>query len=370
MVRIINLRNFDWLMFLVVSLFLVISYFFVWSASSENYAFKQMIWIGVGVGIFSALLFFDYYSTGKFVYVIYLIVFFCLFLVLFFGKTVYGAQRWLMFGAISIQPSEFMKIALILTLSRYFADKKSAAGFGILIFPLALTLLPMVLIMKQPDLGTSLILLPILFTIMFISGTRVKYIITIMVFGIASIPFLWYYVLKSYQKARVLSFLWPDMVNSWDDGYHRMQSLIAVGSGGSFGSGWGNGTQSQLNFLPQGHTDFIFSVIAEEWGFYRSCAILGLYLIFLACCIGIGINTRDTYGRLIVAGFTAMFSTQILINVAMTIGFAPITGLTLPFISYGGSSLISSFIALSFMFNVRMRSRTTLARDEFYEKYS
>jgi rod shape determining protein RodA len=146
-----------------------------------------------------------------------------------------------------------------------------------------------------------------------------------------------------------------------------MQSLIAVGSGGSFGSGWGKGVQSQLNFLPQGHTDFIFSVIAEEWGFCRSGAILCLYVVFLACCIGIAINSRDPFGKLIVTGFTAMFASQILINIAMTIGLAPITGLTLPFISYGGSSLISSFIALSFIFNVRMRNRVDLARDGYNE---
>lgn len=364
---IVSLRNFDWLMFLVVCLFLVISFFFVWSASSEAYAFKQIIWIGIGVGVFSGLLVFDYFSVGKISYIFYLIILLCLFLVLLYGKTVYGAQRWLMVGPISIQPSEIMKIVLVLTLSRCFMDKKSISRFSGVIFPLALTLLPMALIIKQPDLGTSLILLPIFFAIMFVAGTRIKYIFITMAFGLVSIPLFWFFVLKSYQKSRVISFLWPDTVSSWGEGYHRMQSLIAVGSGGSLGSGWGSGIQSQLNFLPQGHTDFIFSVIAEEWGFYRSCAILCLYVVFLACSLGIAINTRDAYGRLIVAGFTAMFASQILINVAMTIGLAPITGLTLPFISYGGSSLISSFIALSFMFNVRMRSRIALAKEEFYE---
>jgi rod shape determining protein RodA len=346
---------------------MVISFFFVWSASSEAYAYKQLIWIGIGVGAFSGLLAFDYFSVGKISYILYLITLLCLFLVLLYGKTVYGAQRWLMVGPMSIQPSEIMKIALVLTLSRCFMDKRSISGFSGVILPLALTLMPMALIIKQPDLGTSLILLPIFFAIMFVAGTRIKYIFTTMAFGLVSIPLFWFFMLRSYQKSRVISFLWPDTVSSWGEGYHRIQSLIAVGSGGSFGSGWGNGIQSQLNFLPQGHTDFIFSVIAEEWGFYRSCAILCLYVVFLACSLGIAVNTRDAYGRLIVTGFTAMFASQILINVAMTIGLAPITGLTLPFISYGGSSLISSFIALSFMFNVRMRSRIALAREEFYE---
>ena len=367
MYRIVGLRNFDWLIFLVICLLLTTGFLFVWSASSESFAFKQIIWIGVGVVVFSVLLIVDYYSIGKISYVLYLIVLLCLCLVLLFGKTVYGAQRWLMVGPISIQPSEMMKIALVLVLSRHFVDKKSLEGFSGVFFPLALTLLPMALIMKQPDLGTSLILLPVFFSIMFIAGVRTRYMITIIAFALSTLPLFWYFVLKDYQKARILSFLWPDTVSSWGAGYHRMQSLIAVGSGGSFGSGWGKGVQSQLNFLPQGHTDFIFSVIAEEWGFYRAGALLCLYVVFIACCIGIALNTRDPYGRLIVTGFTAMFATQILINVAMTIGLAPITGLPLPFISYGGSSLISSFIALSFIFNVRMRNRVALAKDGFYE---
>jgi rod shape determining protein RodA len=367
MYRLVGLRNFDWLIFLVVCMFLATSFFFVWSASSESFAFKQIIWIGVGVVVFSVLLIVDYYSIGKISYILYLIVLFCLLLVLLFGKTVYGAQRWLMVGPISIQPSEMMKIALVLVLSRCFVDKKSVEGFSAIIFPLALTLLPMTLIMKQPDLGTSLILVPVFFSIMFIAGVKTRYMLTIIAFTLSTIPIFWYFVLHTYQKARIVSFLWPDTVSSWGAGYHRVQSLITIGSGGSFGSGWGKGVQSQLNFLPQGHTDFIFSVIAEEWGFYRAGALLCLYVVFIACCIGIALNTRDPYGRLIVTGFTAMFAAQILINVAMTIGLAPITGLPLPFISYGGSSMISSFIALSFIFNVRMRNRVALAKDGFYE---
>lgn len=369
MARAVALRNFDWLIFLVVCLMLIVSFFFVWSASSEDIAFKQMIWIGLGLGIFFILLVIDYYSVARYAYVFYLIMFLSLFLVLLFGKTVYGSKRWLMFGPVSIQPSEFMKIALILALSRYFMYKENISKISNIIISLSLTILPMALIIKQPDLGTSLTLLPVFFTIMYIAGTRLKYIFSIIIFGLISIPLFWHFVLKSYQKARVMSFFLPDKASNLAEGYHRIQSLIAVGSGGYFGSGWGNGIQSQLNFLPQGHTDFIFSVIAEEWGFFRSCAILSLYLIFLACSIGIALRTREIYGRLIVAGFTAMFATQILINVAMTVGLAPITGLPLPFISYGGSSLISSFIALSFVFNVRLRTRVSLAGDEFNGKY-
>lgn len=367
MLQVTKLEKFDWLMFVTICLLLTIGFFFVWSASSERFAYRQIIWIGIGMGVFFGLLIFDYYSIAKYSYIFYTIIIFILFLVFFFGKTVYGAKRWLALGPVSIQPSEFMKIVLVMVLARHFALKRKISRFSDIAFPLFLTVLPMALIIKQPDLGTSLVLLPIFFSILYIAGTKFKYIFSIIVFGLISIPFFWYFLFKGYQKDRVIGFLWPNAADELGTGYHRIQSLIAVGSGGWFGSGWGNGIQSQLNFLPQGHTDFIFSVIAEEWGFFRSCAVLALYLIFIACSIGIAFSTRELYGKLIITGFTAMFTTQILINVAMSIGLVPITGLTLPFISYGGSSLLSSFVALSFMFNVRLRTRVVMAKDEFYE---
>ena len=367
MPRSVDLSKFDWAMFLIVCLFSALSFFFVWSASSEQFAYKQIIWVGIGMGICFILLVFDYFVIAKFSYIYYVIMLIGLVLVLLFGKTVYGAQRWLILGPITIQPSEFMKIALILALSRYFMYKDNVSKISNILIPLFLTILPMILIIKQPDLGTSLTLMPIFFAIVYIAGARLKYIFYVILVGLSAMPLLWFFVLKSYQKARIISLFWPDKVSKLGEGYHKIQSLIAIGSGGTWGSGWGNGIQSQLNFLPQGHTDFIFSVIAEEWGFLRSCAVLCLYLIFLACSIGIALKTRESYGRLIVTGFTTMFATQIFINIAMTIGLAPITGLPLPFVSYGGSSLLSSFIALSFILSVRLRTRAALSGQAFNE---
>ena len=367
MLRIDMLRKFDWVIFSIISLFLIISFFFVWSAASEKFAYKQIIWVGLGMGIFFTLLVFDYYSIARYSYIFYSLIIIALVFVLLFGKTVYGAKRWIPLGPISLQPSEFMKIALVLALSRYMMYKKNVSKLRNILFPLLLTILPMILIMKQPDLGTSLVMLPIFMSITFIAGIKLRHLFTLIILGLTSIPFLWYLILKDYQKSRVITFLWPDEVSKLGEGYHKVQSLVAVGSGGSTGSGWGNGIQSQLNFLPQGHTDFIFSVIAEEWGFFRSCIIVGLYILFLACSTGIALKTRESYGRLVVTGFTAMFATQALVNIAMTMGLAPITGLTLPFISYGGSSLLTSFIALSFVFNVKLRAKVALAREEFYE---
>ncbi|MDR4504390.1 MAG: rod shape-determining protein RodA [Candidatus Scalindua sp.] len=367
MFRINMLKNFDWVTFLIITFFLTIGFFFIWSAASEKFAYKQIIWITIGLVIFFGLLLVDYFTIARYSYVFYAIIIIGLLFVLLFGKSVYGAKRWLPLGPVSLQPSEFMKIVLVLALSRYMMFKENVSKFRNLIIPLFLTIFPMVLIMKQPDLGTSLVMLPIFLSIIFIAGVKLRYFFSIIILGLTSIPFLWYLILKDYQKSRVITFLWPDQVSNMGEGYHKVQSLIAVGSGGNFGSGWGNGIQSQLNFIPEGHTDFIFSVIAEEWGFFRSCAILVSYILFFACSTGIALKTREAYGRLIVTGFTAMFATQALVNIAMTMGLAPITGLTLPFISYGGSSLLSSFIALSFIFNVRLRTRVALARDEFYE---
>lgn len=367
MPRSIDLSKFDWILFLIVCFFSTLSFFFVWSASSEQFAYKQIVWISIGMGICFILLLFDYFAIAKFSYIYYTIIIIGLLLVLLFGKTVYGAKRWLILGPLTVQPSEFMKIALILALSRYFMYKDNVSKISNILIPLLLTILPMLLIIKQPDLGTGLTLLPIFFAIVYIAGARLKHIFYVIMIGLSSIPFCWFFVLKSYQKARIISLFLPEKVSNLDEGYHKIQSLIAVGSGGLWGSGWGNGVQSQLNFLPQGHTDFIFSVIAEEWGFLRSFAILCSYLIFLTCSIGIALKTRELFGRLIVTGFTAMFATQIFINVAMTIGLAPITGITLPFISYGGSSLLASFISLSFILNVRLRTREVWSKRAFYE---
>ena len=270
-----------------------------------------------------------------------------LLLVLLVGTTINGARRWFTLGSISIQPSEFMKIVYVLALSKYLSLKKDHNSFFDLLVPLILTFIPITFIAKQPDLGTSMILLPMFCAIIFTAGIKLKYLFSLIGIGIASVPLLWIFVLKSYQKGRVIGFLWPDKNSDWGAGYHRLQSLIAVGSCGVYGSGWGSGVQSQLNFIPEQHTDFIFSVIAEEMGFLKVCAILGLYMILIFCGLGIAVKSRDTQGRLIVVGCITMFATQIFVNIGMTLGISPITGLPLPFMSYGGSSMLSSFIACS-----------------------
>ncbi|MGR3316938.1 MAG: rod shape-determining protein RodA [Candidatus Anammoxibacter sp.] len=359
-----NIKNFDWLMFPVICLILTISFCFVWSAADITYAWKQLLWIGIGLVVFFFIIMLDYSKIAKYSYVYYFLVLFLLLLVLVFGKQIHGSRRWFSLGIFSIQPSEFMKIAYILALSKYMSYKRDTEHFFGLLVPLILTIIPIAFIARQPDLGTGLILLPIFCSIFFIAGTKLKHLFLLIGIGISSMPLIWLFLLKSYQKARILGFLWPGQNGDWGAGYHRLQSLIAVGSGGLFGSGWGNGVQSQRGFIPEQHTDFIFSVISEEFGFLRASAIIFLYAIFVICGLGIAINSKDKLGRLIIVGLVVMISTQVLINIGMTLGIAPITGLTLPFMSYGGSSILSSFIALALIINIRMRSKIAFAKEE------
>ena len=360
----INLRKFDWLLFSIIFLIMSGSFFFVWSAASFSYALKQLLWVGIGLFFFFAIIRLDYKNILKYSYVFYCLAIMLLILVLIAGKQINGSRRWLPLGPFSLQPSEFMKVAYILTLAKYMSFKRDTENFTIVIIPIILTIIPIAFIAKQPDLGTSLILLPIFGSILFVAGTKLRYFLPLVGIGIAALPLMWFFLLKSYQKGRIIGFIWPDKNKDWGAGYHRLQSLIAVGSGDLFGAGWRNGIQSQLGFVPEQHTDFIFSVISEEFGFFRASAIIVCYAIFVICGFGIAASSKDKQGRLIAVGLVTMISTQVFINIGMTLGIAPITGLTLPFLSYGGSSILSSFIALAFIINVRLRSRITFAREE------
>ncbi len=359
------LRKFDWLVFLSVCGLLAIGFFFIWSAASKGHAFKQLIWTGLGMGVFFGLLLLDYLSIVRFAYIYYLLGVLALVAVLLFGVSIRGSRRWFDLGPINLQPSEFMKICLVLALAKYLMHKDNYKKFHILVVSLVFTLIPLALIFMEPDLGTGIIFLPIFFVMVFITGARIKHFLLLIPMAIAFLPVAWFALLKDYQKDRILGFLWPNTEQDLGAVYHRLQALIAIGSGGVLGQGWGRGAQTQLGTLAEPHTDFIFAAIAEEWGFLRTFCVILLYMTFLAGILGIANKTRDTAGRLILTGLCAMFAFQGLINMAMVMGLTPITGINLPFVSYGGSSLLSSFIALSFIINVGMRSKVVLSREDF-----
>jgi rod shape determining protein RodA len=355
------ITNFDFGLLLLVLLFAFIGEGAIYSAShfagsqpSEIYL-KQFYWIAIGVVLLFVTISIHYQTLRRYAYLIYTISIVLLILVAVKGKVGMGAQRWLELGPLTLQPSELAKIALILTLSRYVSDMHERGGFTLRRYLAmgGLIALPLLLILRQPDLGTTLMLLAISLTLVFISGMPLRPFIYAGIASLTAVPFLWR-LLKDYQKLRILVFLKPDLDPS-GYGYHITQSKIAIGSGGLFGKGIMHGTQSQLRFLPEQHTDFIFSVIAEETGFVGTLMLILLFAYLIYKGISTAIKACDLFGTLLAAGITTMIAYYVFINIGMTSGIFPVVGVPLPFISYGGSSLVTLFIGTGLVLNVGMR---------------
>lgn len=352
------LHKFDTAMFFPVLSILFIGLLMLYSASrefhSQDIVFRQVLWIIFGMIFLFAVSRVDYQRFISISYFLYGISILLLIVVLFIGKARGGAHRWISLGAFNLQPSELAKITLVLALSAYIGGRKTdITRIGPLLGALFLALPAFILILVEPDLGSALILIPIVFTMLFIAGARMSHLIGIGFIGLSTLPFFWNF-LRDYQRQRLFVFINPN-IDPLGSGYTVIQSKIAVGSGGLLGKGWLSGTQNQLNFLPERHTDFIFSVVGEEWGFLGAVMLILLYGLIVYRGIKIIETTPDVYGRLIATGFVALFSLQVIINIGMTIGFLPIVGLTLPLISYGGSSLITTLIYIGFLLNVGMR---------------
>jgi rod shape determining protein RodA len=290
-------------------------------------------------------------------YIIYALNILLLVAVLILGSFRLGAQRWFAIGPFAFQPSEFIKLGLVLALSCYIGQKKGAMrGLGNTILPCVLLGIPFVLVLLQPDLGTAVLLLPIFLSALMIGGVRTRYIVGIIAIGLGSLPFFWHF-LREYQKHRLLVFVNPNM-DPLGAGYTIIQSKIAIGSGALFGKGWLGGTQNQLNFLPERHTDFIFSVIGEEWGFLGASTLVLLFFVIINKGFTIASQTTDLYGKMIAICVSVMLAFQVIINIGMTIGMMPVVGIPLPLVSYGGSSLLSTMIAVGLLLNVGMRRST------------
>ena len=337
---------------------LSIGLFALYSATREYYSnavfLRQAGWMLAGLLTLFIVLTADYHRFVGLSYVLYAINIVLLVLVLFIGQTRGGAHRWINLGVFNLQPSELVKITLILALSAYMGKRKNqATGLKFALGAFLLAVPAVFLILIEPDLGGAVIFIPVIFAMLFMAGAKVIHLAGIAALGFVSLPFLWHF-LRDYQKQRLFVFLNPN-IDPLGSGYTVIQSKIAVGSGGVFGKGWLSGTQNQLNFLPERHTDFIFSVIGEEWGFLGALVLLLAYLFIIYRAAKILENTPDVYGRLIVAGFLSLFALQVIVNIGMAIGFLPIVGLTLPLVSYGGSSLIVTLMSLGFILNVGMR---------------
>ena len=357
-------KDFDRLVLVAMFLIFAIGVATIYSATksrnlpiAESFFFKQLTWMGVGIVLLVLTISISYQRFIDIAYVIYGITIILLVLVLVLGHTRLGAQRWFSIAGFAFQPSEFIKLSLILALSNYVAAKKdSMSELKNLIVPSILLAVPFILVLLQPDLGTALLLVPIFFSIMVVSGARLKYLGFMILLGLAGFPVFWHF-LRDYQKQRLLVFVNPN-IDPLGAGYTIIQSKIAVGSGGVLGKGWLNGTQNQLNFLPERHTDFIFSVIGEEWGFLGSVALVLIYFFIVKRAFSIAALTSDIYGKTIASGIGVMIGLQVVINIAMTIGLMPVVGIPLPLVSYGGSSLIATVIAIGLLINVGIRRST------------
>lgn len=291
-------------------------------------------------------------------YLFYAIIFLALLIVEIIGTIKLGAQRWIDLYFFTFQPSELMKLSLVLALAKYYSTLSvwEINNFKNHLSPVIMTLLPVILVMRQPDLGTAGILLCTGISIVFLSGFPKRMFFMFIGIGVLLCPSLWYF-LHDYQKKRILTFLNPDL-DPFGSGYHVLQSKIAIGSGGMFGKGYLMGTQSKLNFLPEKNTDFVFTTIAEESGFIGAVVIITLLLCLTGCFFYVGYNTKTVFARLLCFGLGILLFLHTFINIAMTMGIVPVVGIPLPFISYGGSSMvtfmISSGLIMSALANKRM----------------
>jgi rod shape determining protein RodA len=319
---------------------------------------KQGLWIVLGLAVFFSF----YMAGGRFVeqvaWIFGGVVLASLVLVLAVGSARGGAQRWIALGAFNFQPSEFAKVGLVLVLARFFAERYRYDGLGFreTFQALGITLVPFLLVMLQPDLGTAGIFLFILAGMMVAAGVRPRVLLTLGGLGAAALPVLWS-VMHDYQRQRILTFLDPER-DPQGAGYHVIQSKIAIGSGGVLGKGYLKGTQGSLRFLPEQHTDFAFAVFAEEWGFVGVVVLLLLFALLTLRGFTLAARSQDRFASFACAGFTVYFVCHATINLAMVSGIFPVVGIPLPFVSYGGSSMVTNMMALGIMANVS-RSRYT-----------
>lgn len=358
------LKNLDWwligavVLLMATGLVLIDSatHSFAVSTGKAWHVQRQSIFMLIGVIMVVVSLKFDYQDLKPYAKYLYIFNIVLLLAVMAVGKTQLGAQRWIQIGSFSFQPSEFSKVFLIICLADFIDRRIEWLDSFKDYLPIFLYIIvPFILVMKQPDLGTSLTFIAILIGMVFVCGFKWKWIACCVSAFVALLPAFWL-VLKDYQKNRIRVFLNPEL-DPFGSGYHVIQSKIAIGSGALWGKGWLEGTQSQLNFLPENHTDFIFAVLGEEFGFVGTCFVICLYLVIIWRGITIALNAPDTFGTLLAVGVTSMFMFHILVNIGMTAGIMPVTGVPLPFLSYGVSSLTTNMMLVGILLNINTRQQ-------------
>ena len=316
---------------------------------------KQLIWWGLGLMGILIVVLIDYRHMEHYAYAIYAFSLLLLVYVLVMGRSISGARRWIELGPIQFQPSELIKITMTLALAKYFQHHAKQSRYNLfeLVVPFFIFLAPFVLVLLEPDLGTAILLLLLFFSIVLFFGLSQGSVIALVIGGVASLPLGWFN-LKDYQKERVMTFLNPS-----DDplgrGYHIIQSKIAIGSGGLWGKGFLQGTQTRLHFLPEQHTDFIFSAFAEQWGFLGCSLLLASYLLLIFWAFNISSRAKNTFGMVVALGVTFLFFWHVAINIGMCLGLLPVVGIPLPLFSYGGSFLLVMLLGLGLLLNIYVR---------------
>ena len=353
-----ELRRMPWVLPAAAVVIALVGALFITSAASTFYAKRHLAFLLVGVIAFFCMALVDYRHLPSLSVPLYVAGMVALAMLPVLGKTVNNARRWYALGPVNVQPSEPMKYVMVLVLATYFTYRAQARRLLDLAVPLALTLPPMLLIARQPDLGTAMLFLPAFFAVAFLAGVPVRHLVLLFAAACALAVAAWNApgLIKPYQRDRVISFIDPERNPHSSASSNARQATLAVAGGGLHGQGWGQGILNRLRRVPQRHTDFIFPVIAEEWGFLRTGTIVLFYLLMVSLLGRIAWQTPDPFGRLLVGGVMTIFGFQSLLHVAISLRLAPITGLTLPLMSYGGSSLVSTFAGFGLVASVAMRA--------------
>ena len=357
--RKLNFHHFDKILFFTPVLIFIIGIVSIYSASfksqqafDDSLAMKQVYWMAVGILLVFLMVRNDYYKLMDWVWPFYFFSLFLLVLVLFAPARL-GAHRWLSFPGVRFQPSELAKLAVILALARFFTENRAEfISKQKMIVPFLIVGVPFLLILKEPDLGTGLILVPVFFAMLYLWGFRTRILLALIGFALLLSPVFTVF-LKEYQKARLLVFMNPNL-DPLGTGYTIIQSKIAIGSGGLWGKGFLGGTQNVLKFLPERHTDFIFGVIGEEGGFVATAAVALLFWVIVKRGFLICGQTQDRFGSQLACGISTMLGLQAVINLGMTMGLLPVVGVPLPLVSYGGTSVIMTMLAIGLLLNIKI----------------
>ncbi|HEV7371253.1 rod shape-determining protein RodA [Arenibaculum sp.] len=355
----------NWVLVLMLAGIAGIGFAMLYSAANgslDPWASRQMVRFGFGIGVLLVVGLIDIRIWMKLAYPIYGVGFALLVAVELVGEIGMGAQRWIDLGVIQLQPSEVMKIAIVLVLARYFhgASLEQIARPVYLVPPILMVLAPVALVLKQPDLGTAMMLLMVGGALFFLAGVRLWKFAVVLAAGAGSVPVAWQF-LHDYQKNRVLTFLDPEN-DPLGTGYHIMQSKIALGSGGLTGRGYLMGSQSHLNFLPEKQTDFIFTMLAEEFGLVGGVGLLGMYLLLLAYGTALALRCRNQFGRLVGLGVVTNLFLYVFINMAMVMGLIPVVGVPLPLISYGGTAMLTVLFGFGLLMSAHVHRDMRISR--------